>query len=290
MLKCLARYFARDKNKHMLDIKYNLPLKVQNGGLFISRGVGSHPQRVLDSWVLIYVVQGKLSIKEEESDFIINQGECLILYPHRQHQGLVTFPKDLKFYWLHFELNEENNLLNKRPIEEFSLPQYSKLSDEQNMTSLFRQFLSEQENHHRSSVLDLLLLLMLQHIARANSETATLSRAGDDLAWKAQQLIHTHFHQPISTSTLAAQLYCNPDYLGRVYRKTFQITITDAIHRQRVNNAEKLLLTDACSLSEIALRNGFSDVAYFRQIFRKLRGITPAEWKRRYCKEHINSD
>ena len=28
---------------------------------------------------------------------------------------------------------------------------------------------------------------------------------------------------------------------------------------------------------------------YFRQIFRKHTGLTPAAWKRRYSKEHINS-
>ncbi|MCG2985443.1 AraC family transcriptional regulator, partial [Escherichia coli] len=34
---------------------------------------------------------------------------------------------------------------------------------------------------------------------------------------------------------------------------------------------------------------GFNDVGYFRQIFRKHTGLTPAAWKRRYSKEHINS-
>ncbi len=33
----------------------------------------------------------------------------------------------------------------------------------------------------------------------------------------------------------------------------------------------------------------FNDVGYFRQIFRKHTGLTPAAWKRRYSKEHINS-
>ncbi|ENF72731.1 bacterial regulatory helix-turn-helix s, AraC family protein [Escherichia coli P0305260.10] len=33
----------------------------------------------------------------------------------------------------------------------------------------------------------------------------------------------------------------------------------------------------------------FNDVGYFRQIFQKHTGLTPAAWKRRYSKEHINS-
>ncbi|MWS31673.1 helix-turn-helix domain-containing protein, partial [Escherichia coli] len=90
-------------------------------------------------------------------------------------------------------------------------------------------------------------------------------------------------------SQLAKELHCNADYLGRVFRRTFHLTLTEAIHRQRVRAAEKLLLNDAASLTEVATRCGFNDVGYFRQIFSKHTGLTPAVWKRRYCKEHINS-
>lgn len=65
------------------------------------------------------------------------------------------------------------------------------------------------------------------------------------------------------------------DYLGRVYRRVFHLTLTEAIHRQRVREAEKLLISDARSLKEVAERCGFNDVGYFRQIFRKHTGLTP---------------
>ena len=50
------------------------------------------------------------------------------------------------------------------------------------------------------------------------------------------------------------------------------LTLTEAIHRQRVRAAEKLLLNDAASLTEVAARCGFNDVGYFRQIFSKHTG------------------
>ncbi|VGO94725.1 HTH-type transcriptional activator RhaR [Klebsiella quasipneumoniae subsp. similipneumoniae] len=94
---------------------------------------------------------------------------------------------------------------------------------------------------------------------------------------------------PVSASTLAKELHCNADYLGRVYRHVFRVTLTEAIHRQRVRAAEKLLISDSLSLTEVAGQCGFNDVGYFRKIFRKHTSLTPAAWKRRYCKEHINS-
>ena len=50
----------------MLELSMTLPIKVQNGGLFISRGVGRHPARRLESWEIIFVEKddsGATSIK-----------------------------------------------------------------------------------------------------------------------------------------------------------------------------------------------------------------------------------
>lgn len=274
----------------MFDLKISLPVSVQNGGLFISRGVGSHPARELDSWELIFVEKGTLTIKEEATTFTVGAGESLLLWPYRKHVGVGNFPEDLKFYWLHFEKHPQISQPGELPASLLSLPQHGKVRDPQYVISLFRQFLNEQEAMRRSAALELILLLIMQQLSVAAGELPITENSGIALAYKARQLIRTQYHLSLSTSALAAQLHCNADYLGRVYRRAFHLTITEAIHRQRVLSAEKLLLTDSCSLSEVAERCGFQDVGYFRQIFRKAVGLTPAAWKRRYCKEHINSD
>lgn len=133
------------------------------------------------------------------------------------------------------------------------------------------------------------MLLILQQLTVDARQNENAEAAGVSLAWKVQQLIRTHYHQPLSSSVLAKELHCNVDYLGRVYRRVFHLTLTEAIHRQRVREAEKLLISDAHSLKEVAERCGFNDVGYFRQIFRKHTGLAPAAWKRRYSKEHVNS-
>ncbi|MFC0139937.1 hypothetical protein ACFFJN_07615 [Erwinia mallotivora] len=48
------------------------------------------------------------------------------------------------------------------------------------------------------------------------------------------------------------------DYHGQVLRRTFGLTLTGALQQQRITAAEKMLLTDACSLSEVAAGCGFA--------------------------------
>lgn len=84
----------------MLELSIAFPVRVQNGGLFISRGIGSHPARTLTSWEVIFVERGELQIREEDHLFIVQAGESLLLRPGHRHVGEGAFPADLKFYWL----------------------------------------------------------------------------------------------------------------------------------------------------------------------------------------------
>lgn len=273
-----------------LAFPVNYPVKVQNGGLFISRGIGTHPTRRLSSHELIYVVRGTLSLQEENTRFDVHEGESLLLFPGREHKGLTTFDSDLKFYWLHFDFVKDVAIIQSQqnnPSIQLDIPQHCKVKDRETILTLFRLFLYEQERGGNS--LELFLLLLLQEVCRAWPDNVEPDGPGVALAYKARQLITTQFHLPLGATELAERLHCNADYLGRVFRLTFQMTLTDALHKQRVTAAEKLLLANTGNVADVARLTGFNDVAYFRRVFRKLLGITPAAYKKLYCREHINS-
>lgn len=268
----------------MLQLDFASPLRVQNGGHFISRGVGRHPRRVLDSYELIYVDRGVLSLREDAAEFVLGAGEALLLQPGRLHEGLGDFDPELSFYWLHFEL-----ACGAAAGRSLQVPQRSQVQAPERFVALLRLFLAEQEDGAPAAALELLLLALLERLARSPMSSPAQG-AGVALAYRARQLIRTRFGEPLGAVTLARTLRCNPDYLGRVFRQTFGITLTEAIHRQRITAAERLLLKPELPLARIAEQCGFGDSAYFRRLFRRQRGMTPAGYRRLYCKVHINSD
>lgn len=271
----------------MLQLSFRYPFKVQNGGLFISRGKGTHPTRTLDSYELIYVEQGTLSLHENSVDFHIHAGETLILWPGRCHGGLGTFPPALRFFWVHFEPDSH---ATDAPQSQLMVPQHAYIHDKEGFANLWRIFLAEQELPRQAHVLEGLLMVMLQQLTRSHAAREEHHGRGMTLAYQAKQIIRTQFHTGLSTASIARQLHCNVDYLGRVFRQTFQVTMLDSIHRQQIRYAEKQLLSDGKSLTNIAAEAGFNDMGYFRRVFKKRLGMTPSAYKRRYCKEHINSD
>ncbi len=262
-------------------------LQAHNGGLFVSRGEGRHPDRRLASYELIFVRKGVLAIQEEERNFEVCAGQSLILWQGRRHRGTAPFSPDLSFYWIHFTLP---NPSARSHAQELKVSQYVTVSRPDHMTELFRRFLDDQE----SGALDptaaaAFLMLMLCEVARSRPPAGTREGASTRLAGRADAYIRTHFHQPLSPANVAEILGCNANYLSRIYHQVYEHTLTETIHQCRLRYARQLLLDDDRNIDEIARACGFSDTGYFRRLFKRDEGITPLAFRRLYSRLHTNT-
>jgi len=282
------RIFRGVAGDDMIEVISNIGLKIENGGLFISRGQGIHPRRIIHSWELIFVESGSLSIREGNDYYTVGAGQCLILAPGKIHEGTDNFPADLKFFWIHFTLLPSALPALLPGASTITLANYIRVKDSNSVASLFRLFLSEQTANAPVELLNTIFLLILKKLA-ASLPFDKHTENESVLVQQAAAYIRTHYHLKISTSSVAAKLKCNPDYLGRLFRQYRGLTVTDEINQQRVKTAESLLVTSLFSLPDIATRCGFTDTAYFREIFKKYKGVTPKKWRALYSRIHINT-
>ncbi|MBN1807849.1 MAG: helix-turn-helix transcriptional regulator [Planctomycetes bacterium] len=262
------------------------PVHAANAGLFVSRGFGIHPTRVIDSHELLYVHSGVLGIREEQHCFEVKSGQTLILFPDREHGGTLAYPRDLSFYWVHFRLAEAHDA---SPV--LRLPQISTVARPDRLVELFRLFLDDQESGRGdSAVADGLVHLMLAEAAQPAPAFIDAPFPGAALASRADRYLREHFHEPIGTAHVARILHCNPDYLGRVYRKAYGRTITDSIHECRLRLARRLLMDSGLNINEIAWECGYDQPGYFRRVFGKHAGMSPRSYRRLHARVHYNTD
>jgi AraC-like DNA-binding protein len=275
------------KTVDTITLHLRLPLRVLNGGLFVSRGQGMHPVRVLDSHELIFVRSGVLGIYEADRRFDVKSGEAIHLWPGREHGGTVTYPEDLSFYWIHFRMNDASRK-TAGSDGTLELGQLTMVARPDRLTELFRQFLDDQESGRLTPLSGSLQMTSILAEA-ADTRRAGNLPSGGGLADRAGQYIIGHFHESISASTVAKELHCNPDYLGRVFRQECGKTVTEAIHHHRIKHARKLLMDSAGNIDEIAMACGFSDAVYFRRVFKRAEGNTPGAFRRLYGRLHVNT-
>jgi len=263
-----------------LKIKFPDQIIPLNAGLFISHGHGSHTTRAIDSTELIFVVRGTLDMFEEDREFHLKTNDALILFPERRHGGLTPYAPDTSFYWLHFSVKPKH-----AGIE---IPQTVSLERPEHMKELFRSFLNRQANGESGTAQGtLLIMLMLDEMIsfRKRNETGQ----GTALASEAMSYVTSHAFEDISTSSVAAELNCNPDYLGRIFRKATGKNIVDTIHDLRIKKARQLLLDSHSNIDETAEECGFNDTSYFRKIFIKHTGISPSSYRKLHSGMHVNT-
>lgn len=269
------------------------PLRAQNAGLFISRGAAMHPTRIIDTHELIFVKQGELDMWEEDKTFHLEAGQTLHLWPARQHGSVKPMPIGLKFYWIHFEIQEcaKNGWNRQNHFYQIKrIPQLGCIRQPERLERLFRIFLEDQEK----GVLDphfanLLTMLMLIEVAHSTDEKTTNDNNANAIATWAHTYIRINFDRPISTHKIAAAIGYNADYLGRIYHQMYGCTLTEAIHQRRIHVACDYLLDSNMTIEQIAQKCGFGDPEYFRRVFRRYMQISPGNYRKKHSQIHINS-
>jgi AraC-like DNA-binding protein len=74
----------------------------------------------------------------------------------------------------------------------------------------------------------------------------------------------------------------HPVHLSREFRRHFGKSMSAFIRERRLLWAAELIKRDRMALAEVALQCGFCDQSHFTNAFRKLMGISPAQYRARF--------
>ncbi|MBO4299086.1 MAG: AraC family transcriptional regulator [Clostridia bacterium] len=91
--------------------------------------------------------------------------------------------------------------------------------------------------------------------------------------------IHAHYNEPLTLAQIAANLYMNPAYLGRLFKKYTGMTCAKYLMSYRINVAQKMLANRESSISEIAHAVGYTNINHFYKLFRQQTGRTPTQFR-----------
>jgi AraC family transcriptional regulator len=104
----------------------------------------------------------------------------------------------------------------------------------------------------------------------------TLLASAVQRAW---ELIRREPQDVAGLEDIAARVGAHPVSLARAFRRTFRMTIGEAIRRERVAVACGLL-AGKLSIAEIAARSGFADQSHLARVFRRVMGFSPSRYRR----------
>lgn len=95
----------------------------------------------------------------------------------------------------------------------------------------------------------------------------------------ARQYILEHINTRITTDELAQALGRNRSYLCAYFKEEIGMTVNDYITQIKMSEAKRLLRYSQKSLRGIAEQLGYSTQSYFQNVFKKVIGITPLNYR-----------
>jgi two-component system, response regulator YesN len=94
--------------------------------------------------------------------------------------------------------------------------------------------------------------------------------------------IDSNYSEDLSIDMLSQKVNISPSYIFKIIREHTQTTFTEYITHKRMEKACELLQTNM-KVQDIALQVGYSTSKYFIQVFKKMKGITPNDYRKMHA-------
>jgi transcriptional regulator GlxA family with amidase domain len=108
---------------------------------------------------------------------------------------------------------------------------------------------------------------------------------GDEMLKKAQAYIESKVDEKISVEHLSSRFAVGRRNFDRRFIKATGNTPVEYSQRVKIESAKKAFETTRKTINEVMYEVGYSDVKAFREVFRKITGMSPLEYRGKYNKE-----
>lgn len=108
------------------------------------------------------------------------------------------------------------------------------------------------------------------------------TKHGDSAILKAQHWLSAQREKPVSVADIARHVGLEPRTFLRRFVAATGMKPSQYQQRLRITRAREMLEFSRTSVDQIALNVGYDDPSGFRRVFRKVMGLTPSDYRRRF--------
>ena len=239
-------------------------LKVEEGRNLI------FPPHLHSSFELITVTEGEMLVTVDGERFSLVPGKAVLVFPNQLHalhterescHAICIFSEQLvrAYSGVYTEKLPVSNLFEPEP-------------------SLVQHLLSLRESRHLLEIKGALYSLCGAFDAQAVYRER--ERKKDYLLLDIFQFVADHYKESCSLQELAAHMSYHSVYLSRYFKQRTGLAFTAYINIYRVNEAAYMLKSTQKKILDVAYKCGFDSLRSFNRNFKRLRGVSPNEYRR----------
>ena len=230
---------------------------------------------------LLYVASGKAYFTVCGEEKLLQAGNMVIYHP-RESQNYIYYGDDLpEIYWIHFTGSDVAEILAHYGISEHIF--FSGTSEQ--YAQLFYQIITELQRCRigYAELLAMYLRQILVQVRRSMESDPVVkeSAIGEEMS-QALEYFHRHYMENISIADYAQSRSMSVSWFLRCFKQRTRQSPMQYITMLRINNAVNLLNNTSCNVTQIASMVGYENPLYFSRIFRKVKGVSPSQYRKKH--------
>lgn len=257
--------------------------------------------RHVGEYELHYVLSGTLGFWVGDRSYEVRPGMAFFTQPGELHGGVDATLQPGEWYWLRL----------KFPAKEQPLPELSKKSSSDlkkglagiksnlfpgslQLRSCFQRLIEEFRHQTPHSalmarlIMHELLITVIRDWTKSQAEAENRSPFISAPIQQAVQWIQEHLAEALPCiDDIAARVGLSESHFRRRFSEEMGFSPLEYVSWQRIQRAKQLLTQGDTSVTKLAFDLGFQSSAYFTQVFRKLTGMTPSQYRIRYGPGHM---
>lgn len=240
---------------------------------------------------LFYLLSGECRFLLKDCVYPLKPGDLIFIAPGELHHSLYYPNSSCEIIMLYFRKEHMNlKLLTDVPAGETTDVFRSFMGSVpalyiEDFQALLNRMLSEASNIDQYSTafmgcyLQEVLLTLMRHSVM-NEEDPDLLNSRDADILLATKYIYKNFRRPLTLEEVSGIASLSPTYFSRKFKQTTGMGFKEYLNFVRLKHAQAALLTTASTITDIALEYGFNDSNYFKDLFKKVYGKSPREFRR----------
>lgn len=240
---------------------------------------------------IIRVLQGSLRVRLNNQSYIARKGDAVFVNPETVHSA---FPEDCVYECIVFHIEfldtdtysckffVESILNHEYAIKEFVSGKKTEIGDA--VSCLFENMKKKSSGYKFlviGALYRLLGVIVNEHLYRVMTAQSDISEARSlPKLRRVLSYIRLNFDKQITLLDMAEAAGMSRRYFCDFFKKMTGKTPVEYLNGYRIEKAlQKLSYTDL-SVTEIAFLCGFNDLSYFIKTFKRVKGITPAKYRK----------
>ncbi len=248
---------------------------------------------------IIYVISGSFEVTIDGKKSRVKEDGIVLFFPRSIHSMEKIENKPSKYFVIKFDINRLN-------IENSYTPKlsglFSKAKESDNASVVFSKeelkdydvkkyfeaclLESNKENYGYDLIIHgqlMSLLISLVRIWRSNgfdTDCVGANLKGENSIYTITEYINEHSSEQIKVEDIAAKCNVSYSYFAKEFKKIYGRSCKEYIEFIRVCKVENMLLFTDFDLNYISQEVGFSDSSHLIKTFKKVKNITPKQYKK----------